>query len=195
VDRCIAVAEATTALLRGEEVTVDTPELRLTGARLTEPRPVQERVPLLFGGGNTRLLRWAARNADIVGLSGLGRTLADGHSHDARWRADEIDAQVELVRGSTIEALVQFVAITDDAGAVLAERMKDSDLSEADLQAAPYVLVGTEDEIVAKVRENERRWGITRYAVRRSALDALGPLLPRLAQSKKASSTRARYST
>jgi probable F420-dependent oxidoreductase len=181
-DRCIAVAEATAALLRGEEVTVDTPELRMTGARLTEPRPVQERVPLLFGGGNTRLLRWAARNADIVGLSGLGRTLADGHSHEARWRADQIDAQVELIRGSTIEALVQFVAVTDDAGAVLAERMKDndSDLSEAEVQAAPYVLIGTEDEIVAKVRENRRRWGITRYAVRREALDTLGPLLPRL---------------
>jgi probable F420-dependent oxidoreductase len=181
VDRCIAVAEATTALLRGEEVTVDTPGLRLTEARLTAPRPVQERVPLLFGGGNTRLLRWAAGNADIVGLSGLGRTLADGHSHDVRWRADEIDAQVELVRGSTIEALVQFVEITDDAGAIAAELMKDNDLSEADVQAAPYLLVGTEDEIVAKVRENERRWGITRYAVRRPALDALGPLLPRLA--------------
>jgi hypothetical protein len=54
------------------------------------------------------------------------------------------------------------------------------DLTEAELQAAPYVLVGTADEIVAKVRENERRWGITRYAVRRPALDLLGPLLPRL---------------
>jgi len=182
VARCIAVAEATRALLGGDEVTVDTPGLRITGARLTKPRPVQDRVPLLFGGGNARLLRWAARNADIVGLSGLGRTLADGHSHEARWRADQIDAQVELIRGSTIEALVQFVAVTDDAGAALADRMKDSDLSEADVQAAPYVLVGTADEIVAKVGENRRRWGITRYAVRREALDALGPLLPRLAE-------------
>jgi alkanesulfonate monooxygenase SsuD/methylene tetrahydromethanopterin reductase-like flavin-dependent oxidoreductase (luciferase family) len=181
VDHCIAVAEATSALLRGDEVTVDTAALRMTGARLTKPRPVQDRVPLLFGGGNTRLLHWAGEHADIVGLSGLGRTLADGHSHEARWRTDQIDAQVELVRGSVIEALVQHVEITDDAGAVLAERMKDSDLSDDELQAAPYLLVGTEDEIVAKVRENTRRWGITRYAVRRPALDALGPLLPRLA--------------
>jgi hypothetical protein len=138
-------------------------------------------VPLLIGGGNTRLLRWAAGHADIIGLSGLGRTLADGHSHTVRWRADEIDAQVELAGAAALEALVQHVEITDDAGAVLAERFKDVDLTEAELQAAPYLLVGTADEIVGKIRELDRRWGIARFAVRRPALDALGPLLDRLA--------------
>ena len=181
VERCIAVAEATTALLRGEEVTVDGPQLTMTAAKLDAPRPVQDRVPLLFGGGNSRLLRWAARTADVVGLSGLGRTLPDGHFHEIRWSPAEVDAQVELVRGSVVEALVQHVEITDDAGAALAARFPDVEMSEADLQQAPYLLVGTADEIVAKVREVERRWGITRFAVRRPALDALGPLLPRLA--------------
>jgi probable F420-dependent oxidoreductase len=181
VDRSIAVAEATMALLRGEEVTVRTPELSMTAARLADPRPVQDRVPLLFGGGNTRLLRWAAEHADIVGLSGLGRTLADGHSHEARWLPAEIDAQVELVRGSVVEALVQQVTVTDDATAVVAERMADSPLTAEQALASPYLLIGTEDEIVARVAENTRRWGITRYAVRRSALDELGPLLPRQA--------------
>jgi probable F420-dependent oxidoreductase len=171
VDHCISVAETTRALLAGD---------RVGEAQLTVPRPVQKEIPLLFGGGNTRLLRWAADHADVIGLSGLGRTLADGHAHEARWRADQIDAQVELVRGKTIEALVQHMEITEDAGAVLADRFADSGLSEAELQAAPYLLVGTEDEIVAKVRENERRWGITRYAVRRSALDALPGLMSRL---------------
>jgi probable F420-dependent oxidoreductase len=171
VEHCIKVAEATRALLAGAKV---------GEAELTEPRPVQKEVPLLFGGGNTRLLRWAAAHADIVGLSGLGRTLADGHSHEARWRADEIDAQIELVRGAEVEALVQHVEITDDAGAVVAARMDKSDLTVAEAQAAPYLLIGTEDEIVAKIRENERRWGITRYAVRRSALDALPSVMARL---------------
>ncbi|HEY7273857.1 MAG TPA: LLM class flavin-dependent oxidoreductase [Actinoplanes sp.] len=171
IDHCIAVIDATRALLAGGEV---------NGSRLTQPRPVQEPIPLLIGGGNTRLLRWAAEHADIIGLGGMGRTLPDGHRHEVRWRAHEIDAQIDLVRGRTLEALVQYVAITDDAGAELATAFGDVDLTEAELQAAPYVLVGTADEIVAKVRENERRWGITRYAVRRPALDLLGPLLPRM---------------
>lgn len=171
VDHCITVAETTAALLSGR---------RVGDAFLDAPKPVQERIPLLFGGGNTRLLRWAAENADIIGLSGLGRTLADGHMHEARWRPDQIDAQIELVRGATVEALVQHIELTDDAGKVLTERFEQPGLTEADLAAAPYTLVGTADEIVAKVRENERRWGITRYAVRAPAIEVLGPLMSRL---------------
>jgi probable F420-dependent oxidoreductase len=171
VDHCITVAEITRALLAGDKV---------GDAELAVPRPVQKEIPLLIGGGNTRLLRWAAAHADLIGLSGLGRTLADGHRHEARWRPDQIDAQVELAQGTPLEALVQHVEITDDAGAVLAERMADSGMSEADLQAAPYLLIGTEDELVAKIRQIERRWGITRYAVRRSALDALPPVMARV---------------
>jgi len=180
VDRCIAVAEATRALLAGDEVTVDSDVLRMTAARLEKPRPVQEPVPLLFGGGNTRLLRWAGEHADIVGLSGLGRTLEDGHSHTVRWRPDEIDAQVALVGGKPIEALVQMFEITDDAEAALAESVESTGLTVDQLRATPYVLVGTVDEIAAAIAGHEQRWGITRYGVRRTALDRIGPLLERL---------------
>jgi probable F420-dependent oxidoreductase len=182
VDRFIAVAEATVRLLAGEEVTVDVPELTMLKASLAGPARVQEKIPLLFGGGNTRLLRWAAEHADVVALSGLGRTLADGHSHEVRWRGDEIDAQIELAGGKPVEALVQHVEITDDADAVYAKQANEVGMAERDLRAAPYLLIGTEDEIIAAVREHRRRWGITRYAVRRNALDLLGPLLPRLAE-------------
>ena len=180
VDRCIAVAEATRRLLAGEEVTVDGPELRMTGARLVEPRPVQDRVPLLFGGGNTRLVRWAADNADVIGLSGAGRTLPDGYSHDVRWRLDDLDAQFEPVRGKTLEALVQIFAVTDDPAAVLAEFTEHTGLTVDELRQAPFLLVGTIDEIAASIREHERRWGITRYALRRPALDHLPELIAAL---------------
>lgn len=182
VDRFIAVAEATAKLLAGEEVTVDVPELTMLKARLDGPKIVQDKVPLLFGGGNARMLTWAAGNADLIGLSGLGRTLPDGHMHEVRWRAADIDAQIEMAGDVPVEALVQRVAVTDDAGAYYAEQAEEMQTPEQVLRDAPYVLAGTEDEIVAQVREHERRWGITRYAVRRNALDLLGPLLPRLSR-------------
>jgi probable F420-dependent oxidoreductase len=162
-DHCIAVAETTMRMLAGDG--------------MAKPRPVQERVPLLFGGGNTRLLRWAAKHADLIGLSGLGRTLADGHMHEARFRPDEVDAQVELVGGTPVEALVHYFEVTDDAGATYAKWAKEGEFSEADAALTPYAIAGTRSEIEAKLEQNERRWGITRYAVRRPAFDGVAALL------------------
>jgi len=175
VDHCIAVAEATTRMLGGDG--------------MDQPRAVQEKVPLLIGGGNTRLLRWAGEHADLIGLSGLGRTLADGHRHETRWSRDQIDAQVELCGGKPIEALVQRVVETGDAQAAYAEMAKELDEDVADLIAAPYVLAGTPAEIAAKLREVESRWGITRYAVRVPAIETVTAVLALYKSSKSSRST------
>ncbi|MCW3840503.1 LLM class flavin-dependent oxidoreductase [Micromonospora yasonensis] len=188
VRRCIAVTEAVRALLDGEEVTVESPELTMHAARLESPRPVQERIPLTVGTSNSTLLRWAGAHADVVGLAGFGRTLADGHMHEARWRADQIEAQLACVAAGAagraepppLEALVQRVVVTDDAEAAAAEHAERIGLTVAELLATPFVLIGTEDEIVAAVAEHERRWGITRFVVRTDALEPLTPVLRRL---------------
>jgi probable F420-dependent oxidoreductase len=163
VDHCIAVAEATVRMLAGDG--------------LDKPRPVQERVPLMFGGGNTRLLRWAAGNADLIALSGLGRTLADGHMHTARFRAEDVDAQVELAGGTPVEALVHYFEVTGDAGAAYAKLAAEAEVSEGEMAETPYALAGTLSEIRAKLDRIEARWGITRFAVRRPAFDGVAELL------------------
>lgn len=154
VDHCIEVAERTRAFL-------------------ADQTRVQDRVPLLIGGGNPRLLRWAAGHADLIGLTGLGRTLDDGYMHETRWRGDQIDAQVELCGDKPAEALVQRFEVTDDAGASYAAWAEEMKEDESDLVAAPYAFAGTLDEITAKLREVEKRWGITRFAVRTLAAGAL----------------------
>jgi probable F420-dependent oxidoreductase len=163
IDHCLAVAEATTRMLAGDG--------------MEQPRPVQDRVPLLIGGGNTRLLRWAARHADLIGLSGLGRTLADGHKHETRWGAGQIDAAVELCGDKPVEALVQSVVESDDAGAAYAAMAVEFEIDESELTAAPFVLAGTRGEMAAKLRDIERRWGITRFAVRTPAIDIVAALM------------------
>ena len=90
---------------------------------------MQERIPLTMGTANSTLLRWAGAHADVVGLTGFGRTLADGHTHAARWRADQIEAQLACVAAGAagrddppaLEALVQRVVVTDDAEGAAAE--------------------------------------------------------------------------
>ncbi len=188
VRRFLAVAEVCRALLAGEEVTVDGPDVRATAARLEAPRPVQSPVPFTFGGGNSTLLRWAGAHADVVGLSGLGRTKTDGHHHETRWRGDQVDLQVDLIEQGSAgrptpparEALVQLVEVTDDAEAAARRLAERTGGTVAEVLAAPYVWIGTEDEILAELADHERRWGITRYVVFESALDAAGSLLERL---------------
>ncbi|GAA3762564.1 LLM class flavin-dependent oxidoreductase [Micromonospora maritima] len=196
VRRCVAVAEAVRALLAGDEVTVDTPDLTAYAARLDAPRPVQDRIPLTMGTANSTLLRWAGAHADVVGLTGFGRTLADGHQHEARWRADQIEAQLAHVAAGAagrdappvLEALVQRFAVTDDAEAVAAETAAETGLTPAEVLATPFVLAGTADEIATAVAAHERRWGVTRFVVRADAVAALAPLLPRLAGNGSTSS-------
>lgn len=189
VERCMAVVRAVQDLLAGEEIAVDSPHLTVHGARLDGPRPVQDRIPLTVGTSNSRLLRFAGEHADVVGLSGLGRTLPDGHMHEVRWTPAVVDEQVARVAEGAagrseppaLEALVQLVGVTDDAERAAAEIAEHAGLSVPELLSVPYVLVGTEDEIVGAVTEHHRRWGITRYVVRADAMEALTPLLPRLA--------------
>jgi probable F420-dependent oxidoreductase len=181
VDRCLAVAEAVVALLAGETVTRHEPLLTMVEARLAQPRPVRERIPLTVGTANSRMLRWAGEHADIVGLSGLGRTLPDGHRHEARWRPGQVDQQIEQVvagaagraRPPELEALVQIVEVTDDAEAVAAPHAERLGMPAAELLEAPFALIGTGEEVRAALARNEKRWGITRYVVRTGAMDAI----------------------
>ncbi|MEU4427617.1 hypothetical protein AB0F81_43915, partial [Actinoplanes sp. NPDC024001] len=43
----------------------------------------------------------------------------------------------------------------------------------AELLAAPFALIGTPGEIRAAMARTEKRWGITRYAVRAAFVDAI----------------------
>ncbi|WP_018785388.1 hypothetical protein [Micromonospora sp. CNB394] len=84
-------------------------------------------------------------------------------------------------KGPFLTALVQHVAVTDDAEAAAAGTAAETGLTPAEVLATPFVLAGTPDEIVAAVAGHRRRWGVTRFVVRAGAVEALAPLLPRLA--------------
>lgn len=136
-------------------------------------RALQERLPILVGGSGRGLLEHAARHADIVGLTGLGRTLADGHRHAARFGPAVVDREVGIVRAATggrdveLNVLVQRVIVTDDreaAAADVAGRIED--LTAADALATPFLAVGTHQEIADQLRDYLQRWGISYFVVR-----------------------------
>jgi alkanesulfonate monooxygenase SsuD/methylene tetrahydromethanopterin reductase-like flavin-dependent oxidoreductase (luciferase family) len=186
VDRLIELVEAVNLLLSGETVTKAGGAVTLHEAKLSEPRPSQHPIPLMVGGNGPRVLRFAARSADLVGVSGLSRTLADGHSHSVEWGPAALERTFDLVstaataagRSPDIEALVQRVEITDDPEAVaisLAERIPGA--SPDDILATPFMWIGSPADIAAQIEEFERRWGVNRYVVRDAAVEAAGAVV------------------
>jgi hypothetical protein len=55
--------------------------------------------------------------------------------------------------------------------------------SAADLLGAPFMWIGTPDQIAAQVLASEKRWGINRYVIRDAAIESVGPILQLLRQS------------
>ncbi|HUZ43225.1 MAG TPA: LLM class flavin-dependent oxidoreductase [Acidimicrobiales bacterium] len=181
VTRMIEVAETCLSLLSGERVTFEGSDFRLEEASVDWP-PERRRVPLLVGGNNRRLLRWAGANADVVEVTGLGRTLADGHHHAVRWSPEQLDASVEGVREAArgrvhppiLGTLVHVVEVTEDresALEILHRRLAvgmppESVPTLEDLGSCPYVLIGSRAEMAEQLAGHQRRWGFRRYTLR-----------------------------
>jgi probable F420-dependent oxidoreductase len=182
--RLAEFVEIVRALLDGDTVDHHTDHFQLTAAATGPARPAG-RVPILVGGSGTALLSHAAHHADIVGFTGLGRTLPDGHRHTVRFQPEVLDAEVAVVREAAgersveLNVLVQVVDITDNRRSA-AERLASSidGLTVDDALVTPFLALGTPAEIASHLRAAESRWGIG-YAVVRDA-EAFAPVLDAL---------------
>jgi len=189
------LAEAVTiikGLLKGEPVTSAGPHYRVTGHAIG-PLPVQKpHPPILIGGNGPRLLALAAREADIVGFSGItfrqGGTMPPDLSG---WRASSVDERVRLVREAAgaeryarleLNALVQRVVVTDDRRRAAGElTSRWTELTPDEILQSPYVLIGTVDHIVEDLQARRERWGFSYYVIFEPDLDAFAPVVARLA--------------
>lgn len=184
-ERLAEFVDVVARLLRGEHVTREGHQLKLRDSRL-EQLPTGRGVRLAVGGGHPEVLRAAARHADVVGLAGLGRTLADGHHHEARWSVADLQHMLRLVREEAkragrdpiIEALVHIVAVTEDRGAVAGETARRfPGVSAQDVARTPFALIGTHDEMAAQLRRQAEEFGITSYVVREPAVPDLARVI------------------
>lgn len=178
------------ALLDGETVDFDGAHHRVEGAVVV--RPLQERLPILVGAQGAAMLRHIGEHADGVGLMGLGRTLPDGHRHTVEWSDARLAEQIACVREGAsshdrpldFSALVQVCEVTDDRAGALAAIVDDEVGLTAEVAAsAPYVAVGSVDEIAERLVAGHERWGITTYVVRcpdQAAIDRFTPVLAAL---------------
>ena len=174
-------------LLAGEVVNFDGQFIHVRDGFLLAPRPAQPHLPMLVGGNGKKLFAQTAPHADVISLTGLGSTLADGHRHTADWSAQAIDDRVQLIRSAKpesdliLDALVQVVVTTDDASTA-AERVASAvpGLTPDDVLVAPFALIGTAESITEDLLEYQQRWGISSYVVRYAAVDTMTAVIDRL---------------
>ncbi|MCU0483705.1 MAG: TIGR03621 family F420-dependent LLM class oxidoreductase [Chloroflexi bacterium] len=186
VDRLAEALPLVGRLLAGEAVDHEGPHYRLTGA--TVPRSVQQpRPPILVGGGGPRMLRLAAREADIVAL----QPQVDPRGRPMLRQATEgaTAGKVAIVReaaGGRFEHL-ELNVIVADAGLVGRRRPAGEALVAAGMSLAtglvgtPYVLYGTLGGLRDGLLRRRDRLGISYYALPRRAMEAMAPLVAELA--------------
>jgi probable F420-dependent oxidoreductase len=187
------LAEAVTiikSLLRGAEVNVAGRHYRVTGHTI-HPRPVQRpHPPIMIGGNGLRLLTLAAQEADIVNFTGI--TFARGGTeHDmSAWRGPAIDERMRLVREAAgerfdrleLSAQLQRVVVTDNRRQAAEELQKTwTQLTIAEILDAPFALIGTVDEMVDALSARRERWGLSYFVTFDPLMNALAPVVARLA--------------
>ncbi len=170
--RLAEAVEIIRALFEGGEVSYEGVHYRIAGARTL--RPVQDRLPLLVGVNGRTALAQAARHADIVAPTMLGRTLDDGQHHEVRWEAERLDATMEFVRAAAgdrrpkleLHALVQAVVVTDERPRVAKELGAQLATRPDDVLSTPFICVGTHEEMARHLLDCRARWGINYFTVR-----------------------------
>ncbi len=180
--RLAEAVEILRGLFDGRAVSFTGEHYQVDGVTIQPPQ--QARLPILVGVNGRAALTHAAMHADTIGLTMLGRTLADGQRHETRWEADRLDATVAFVREAArvgrdpeLHALVQQVVVTDDreraaAGVVEAGVVPTIE----DALATPFLAIGTHAEIAQHLVDCRDRWGISYFSVR--DLDAFAPVVP-----------------
>ncbi len=185
--RLAEAVEVLRQLLDGEEVTFDGDHYQLQGVRML--RSLQDHVPLLVGVNGKQALAHAARHADIIGLTMLGRTLEDGQRHEVRWQPDRLDATVHHIRQQAgerwdqleLHVLVQAVIVADNRREAAHQAVRRiPGLSVEDALATPFLALGSHDEIADHLLACRDRWGISYVSVRDMA--SFSPVIPRIRQ-------------
>jgi probable F420-dependent oxidoreductase len=154
------------------------------------PKPAQQpHPPLLVGGGGKRVLRLAAREADIVGVNFV---LAEGMVNpkvavtgSAEATADKLawikDAAGPRINDIELNVTVFFTFVTDDRNA-MAERIAGGfGMPATDVLESPHALIGTVDQIVYDLQRRRDQYGFSYIAFSGDVFDAMAPVVKRLA--------------
>jgi probable F420-dependent oxidoreductase len=185
IDRLVEALAIVKRLLAGETVTHHGDHYQLDEARIGA-LPVQRPMPIQIGAGGPRMLRLAAREADVVGL--IPQFTAGGRPTVSDATEGALAQKVELVRAAAGDRFgrIELSIFVADAGLATSSRPLTSALTlgkaaATSLIGSPYVLYGTVGRLRDLLERRREALGIASYAIPGGAMEAMAPLVELLA--------------
>ena len=153
-----------------------------------QPKPIQARPPLLIGGGGKRVLTYAAREADIIGINGTMTAGVVGPEALSTMTAESVDEKVAIVaaagehRINDIEMNIRtfFVKVTNDRAATVDGISSMFGVSKDMIDASPFALIGSVEECIEQLLERRERWGFSYTIVGAENIDECAPIVAAL---------------
>jgi probable F420-dependent oxidoreductase len=151
------------ALFAGGPVRHEGTHYRLDGLE-GMPKPVQDHVPILIGGGGPRMMGIAARRADIVGF--VPQSKREGGLDKETVPAEVMDARI-----ATLDQAIDDAGRTDggpERSLLVFDLWQSPDdvtpgemVSPELVETSPYALVGDRSAMIDALHERRDRWGFS----------------------------------
>jgi probable F420-dependent oxidoreductase len=155
------------------------------------PKPVQQPLPpILIGGGGKRVLTFAAREADIIGINGTLTAGVVGPEALSTMTAESVDEKVDIVaeaakaagRLADIEMNIRtfFVKVTDDRDKTVDGISQMFGVSREMIDSSPFALIGSVESCIEQLLERREKWGFSYTIVGGENIDECAPIVAAL---------------